>query len=430
MKLRPPKFAYMTAETLKNIIIRIKSFLPDFSSPVALYYNNEPFLHPDAASLLDVLHKHELKAFISSNLNPLIDYGPIVNSPALTLLIVSVSGFRQTVYERGHRGGNIERVLANLESIYQKKNNPACTVRIAFHRYNDNMEDEELMRDFAQKRGFDFYAYHGEVFLVEWMRDYIYDRGRPWLENKDITELVLPRLLPPDVYAQNLSYENLGDLPCYLQKESMFMDIYGNVHTCCMFNMDQTTCLGNILNENLNVIRQRKLANLLCRQCKQTGFYNAFGMKSYLRTFLTRADIQDYKAVNILFNKLDFILRAEKLDEQQKKNIPPAVIYGAGDKGRTIAHSLRGSGFTVKCFIDDNSAPQNSPDDGVPVYQPAQAAGMGLLNRAFIIASFVCSPELQASLNRKLGAWGNFKLNTLKDFIEQYVPESKGAVKR
>jgi hypothetical protein len=303
-------------------------------------------------------------------------------------------------------------------------------VRIAFHRYNDNMEDEELMRDFAQKRGFDFYAYHGKVLLVEWMRDYIYDRGRPWLENKDATELVLPRLLPPDVYAQNFSYENLGELPCDLQKESMFMDIYGTVHTCCMFNMDQTTCLGNILNESLNVIRQRNLANPLCRQCKQTGFYNAFSIKNYLRDFLARADIQDYKAVNILFNKLDFILRAEKLDEQQKKNIPPVVIYGAGDRGRTIGHLLRGSGFTVNCFIDDSNGLQNIPEAGSPVYQPARASGMGLLNRAVIIASFVCSPELQARLNRKLGDLGNFKLNTLKDFIEQYVPESKGAVKR
>ena len=124
---------------------------------VALFNWTEPLLHPAIHELIRVVRTRGIHCSISTNLNVLRD-------PALLMaagpdwLRVSVSGFTQDVYARGHAAGDIETVKRNMRRLAEAKARTAAStdLEVYYHKYVDNEADEAPMRAYAEALGYRF----------------------------------------------------------------------------------------------------------------------------------------------------------------------------------------------------------------------------------------------------------------------------------
>src|ERR1043166_7778035 len=94
---------------------------------------------------------------LSSNLNVLREPEALLAEHP-DYLRVSVSGFTQEIYARGHREGDIERVKHNMGRLAAARDAVQSNthIEVYYHRYADNAHELPLMQDFAASLGFPF----------------------------------------------------------------------------------------------------------------------------------------------------------------------------------------------------------------------------------------------------------------------------------
>ena len=83
---------------------------------VGLYNWTEPLLHPEIPALVRAIKSRGLVCSLSSNLNVLREPEALLAEHP-DYLRISISGFTQEIYARGHREGDIERVKHNMRRL-------------------------------------------------------------------------------------------------------------------------------------------------------------------------------------------------------------------------------------------------------------------------------------------------------------------------
>ncbi|HYG66943.1 MAG TPA: radical SAM protein, partial [Anaeromyxobacteraceae bacterium] len=102
---------------LERILDKLEAEAPSGARPrVHLFNWGEPLLHPELPELVRRVRRRGLSCRLSSNLVRPRDLDAVV-AAAPDWFRVSVSGFTQPVYGRTHRGGDVERVKANLLAL-------------------------------------------------------------------------------------------------------------------------------------------------------------------------------------------------------------------------------------------------------------------------------------------------------------------------
>jgi hypothetical protein len=105
---------------------------------------------------------------LSSNLNVLREPEALLAEHP-DYLRVSVSGFTQEIYARGHREGDIEQVKHNMQRLAAAHDAVRSNthVEVYYHRYADNPHELPLMAEFARSLGFHFASTLAYVTTVE-----------------------------------------------------------------------------------------------------------------------------------------------------------------------------------------------------------------------------------------------------------------------
>lgn len=135
-------------------------------SSVVLHYYNEPTLNAEIPNMIRYARSKGIPTFMSTNgsypekLIPFLQAG-------LDNLIVSTSGFTQSVHERSHKNTNIELIKGSTFAVISQHKQPHTTVRIGWHNYQYNMHERELMRHYAEDYGFIFTPYDTSLLDVE-----------------------------------------------------------------------------------------------------------------------------------------------------------------------------------------------------------------------------------------------------------------------
>jgi MoaA/NifB/PqqE/SkfB family radical SAM enzyme len=142
----------MTPETLGQILDKALREIPAIDG-VGFFNWTEPLLHPQIAALVNQVSRRGIRCWLSSSLNVLRDPDALLAAKPHEI-IVSVSGFNQDVYKRGHRGGDIEIVKQNMRRLSEAankslKHGSRTWLRLVYHRYVDNSDDERLMEDYV-----------------------------------------------------------------------------------------------------------------------------------------------------------------------------------------------------------------------------------------------------------------------------------------
>lgn len=156
----------MDAGLMEKILDKIAYENPN--AIVFLYGNSEPFLHPHLAECIASIKRRGLNAQLSTNLNYVHHLDETLAAKP-DMIIISLSGFTQEVYEKGHAGGRIDKVKANMRRIADANDRADHKINIAvnYHVYNDNQNEVELMKGFSLGLGLGFFTSIARAISME-----------------------------------------------------------------------------------------------------------------------------------------------------------------------------------------------------------------------------------------------------------------------
>jgi organic radical activating enzyme len=258
----------MTEDRLRQILVKAKS---EFTvSNVYLFNWTEPFLNPKLPALISLVRSFGLKCGISTNLNLLRDADSFVAADP-TWVRISVSGFNQEIYSRGHRNGRIERVKENMRLLSEARNRAIAKgmkprhYEVYYHKYIDNAPEEELMREYALSLGFRFDTVWALLMPVEKVLA-LADPGLAPIELTPEDHKLIDRLAIP--LGRILKSPTRGTVSsCSLQDDFMVLDVEAKVWLCCACSGNRTNAVGNYLDLPAPHLQEKKRAHSLCGPC-------------------------------------------------------------------------------------------------------------------------------------------------------------------
>lgn len=151
----------MNMAMLEQVLDKIKSENPNCI--LCPYGNGEPFLHPQLPECIQAIKRRGFRCELATNLHYTNRLDEVIASGP-DIIIISVSGFTQETFSKSHRGGDIERVKKNIQTISEVRNNiaPNLQVAVSYHMYNDNLHEVQLMDEYVKSLGL--------FFMVSWAR--------------------------------------------------------------------------------------------------------------------------------------------------------------------------------------------------------------------------------------------------------------------
>ncbi len=270
-----------------------------------LYNWGEPFLHRQIIKMIGYAHQKKMSTSISSNLNLL----PREGAEALVLsglddLIVSCDGLSQETYERYRVGGELEKLVANMDAISAAKkklgrSNP--NIEFQFLVFEHNEHEVERVHEFATQHG------ANTVRLEKPAIDLSLPDVRPAVnpayarpeyhklqvpdpvpvQNKDSAEILSNGAESRESDAGRsqdpVGSSQLSPIPCYWPWRVLTVSWNGEIDPCCYNN--QLGSFGNIFGQPLiDVINNEKFVyarrrivgkasdagydDVICKTCK------------------------------------------------------------------------------------------------------------------------------------------------------------------
>jgi MoaA/NifB/PqqE/SkfB family radical SAM enzyme len=252
---------------------------------VFLYGNSEPFLNPRLPECIAAVKARGLRCEMSTNLNYVQRLDETL-AAGLDYMIVSLSGFTQEVYVKGHAGGNIDKVKANMRLLGEAnaKLSKPVTISVNYHVYKDNGEELEPMRAFAAECGIGLFTSTARAISMENTIQYCREHdpeatpyevqdGQPdwnallppvsqqWRDTMD-------RLKIPPTEARKMYEKYPVRSVCPVGAGGIFTFIRhdGKIQMCSC-TADRRITIGDYLSTNVNEMIERRTNHPICQQC-------------------------------------------------------------------------------------------------------------------------------------------------------------------
>lgn len=415
-------FRYASLETCEKVFSKIVSFKQQHVD-LRLYKHSEPLLHPYIDVVLDLADKYNLNCSISSNLNVKKDWAKLLSHSSLKEFIISVSGYTQEVYERGHRGGRIDLVLKHLKEISIVNKDIKKKIDIRFLQYTDNSQDEKEFETFCRLYNFNLLPDPAYFWSTPWDMEKHLQGGytpknlvnleKPWL--KDGIKNVFPRTL----YAKDIFYAKVQGLErCSCRSElrgDINIDIDGNVHHgCCLALLTKDNVYKSIFNMSFEETMQLYTSLQLCRDCKSKGYHVQLGLIPHVEysSFMAGYDTtEDKPSIN---EKIRYALQAkEPFPALEGKKI---YVYGlVGGEG--VLDVLQLCKHEVTGIIEDNPSFAGMTTQDFQVTPLKELSKHALDGSVVIICFVVRSNEALKKLKEKIVQCGASEIYTVYEFF-------------
>lgn len=252
---------------------------------VFLYGNSEPFLHPRLPECIAAVKARGLRCELSTNLNHIQRVGEVLAAKP-DFMIISLSGFTQEVYVKGHAGGNIDKVKANMKVLgtFNQAANPKVKIAVNYHVYRDNEHELDQMRAFAAECGIELFTSAARAISMENAVQYCREKdpnatpyevqpGFPdwnailppvsaqWRETMD-------RLKIPPTEARAMYSEYPRQPVCPVGAGGMFSFIrHDGLIQLCACTADRRITLGNYLDLTPDQMIMKRTGHAFCKQC-------------------------------------------------------------------------------------------------------------------------------------------------------------------
>lgn len=275
----------MKMDLMEKILDKIKTENP--YAVVCCYVNSEPMLHPHIAECVASIKRRGFRCEFSSNLNHMQQLDQILAAKP-DLFTVSVSGFTQKIYERAHRGGDIETVKKNFKEVVEAnvRGGHGIHIGMSYHMYEYNLHEVQPMREFCEATG--------AQFLLSWARTICIENTVQALRKieKDETGRDVPfeigkggldlnTMLPPAKAEFIKDMEQLRFHPkkakkLYekwpVSKVCLIADVFTEIRwdgrvQLCAWTDDMRLTLGNYLEMTQEQISEARRNHPLCQEC-------------------------------------------------------------------------------------------------------------------------------------------------------------------
>jgi pyruvate-formate lyase-activating enzyme len=261
----------MSPDLLDAIVAKAKSEIE--IGGIGVFNWTEPLLHPRLYELIEVINNQGVPASISTNLNVRDSYDfERLLAVRPSWMRISLSGFSQAIYERGHAGGDIELVKRNLISLARARDKLAIeppAFQVFFHVYTYNIHEIEPMRLFCEALGFPFSTGYAQIFPVE----KIIQVSQGTVSAAD-QALLATLTLPLDKALAITS--RTGKSNCRLLDRVLAINVAGEVMLCCGSSMNAVNTIGPFLELSIDEIQARRSRHPLCGPCLALGIPDYF----------------------------------------------------------------------------------------------------------------------------------------------------------
>lgn len=342
------KIEFMDIKIFRSVVSKIYRICG--STYFFLHTWNEPLVHPQMIALMDILCEYNHTCYISSNLNLHFDWEKLLSHNSLKTFVLSISGCHQEVYARGHRGGNVELVLKNIEEIAKYVPKSSARVVMAFHKYKDNAFDGQILEEICAQSGIEFLPHEGTI-LQNHVENNVLAERVIWRDDKDVMENVYPRIFSEPFIFHNVS--GLEAVECNAQRYLLTIDHRGNLLTCCDPDVNTEITIGNFLELTEDEIFAKKLDFSFCKRCQKLGLHVQFPFASFMDKATSNKQI------------IDFLQKRLPHELYARKRI---YMFGVNQFSGLIAQLLRLQGYSVAGLIDEDPKKQNSTLHGFTVY--------------------------------------------------------------
>ena len=279
------KTGIMDADLMERILDKIQSENPN--AIVFTYGNSEPFLHPRLHECIASIKRRGLNAQLSTNCNFVHHVEELLNARP-DLIIISLSGWTQEVYERGHAGGNIEKVKANMRILAETNNlrplPERINISVNYHVYDYNEHELAPMREYATNLGLNLFTSFARAISMENTIQYCrahdpeatpfeVEPGRPdWNTafppvGEIYTKAMATLRIPPTE-----AREMYKDIPmaevCPVGAGMLFTFIrHDGLCQMCACSADRRITLGNYLDLTPEQMIEKRTGHSVCKMC-------------------------------------------------------------------------------------------------------------------------------------------------------------------
>lgn len=230
----------------------------------------------------------------------------------LTHLRVSVSGFTNDIYKRGHKLGDIDVVKRNMTKISEARTAAGASTLFEchFHRYRYNRAELVEMEAFATALGFEFTSAAAVFGTVEQTIGMHNDEDCINEEQKKyLSTLSLPHKAAIDLTSQ------VPATSCSLLDNILTIDVKGNVGLCCMTFLGSQFEFGNFVGTPIEDLLAIRGSQDICGECMKVnvplyqsgnpwfGVLETFGFPTAPRV-LTDRNGGCVKSISLLDNNL------------------------------------------------------------------------------------------------------------------------------
>lgn len=271
-----PSTSYMELFTLSSILQKLK--LEVDIQKLFLFGYNEPLIHPRFEEYVKVCNSHRLKPCISSNFSVPLTKIIEMSKWELDEVRISCSGFTQGVYEKGHKGGDIERVKTNIAAFMGLKK-ASVKAHVFWHDYKHNQEEKDMMKQFCEFYKIRFMSVEAQFLGQEYIIPAFANRGATY-ENMETQGM----LLTPLPVAAKRCYKQ-RKTSCRLIDEQLYINHRGQVIPCCAFYDNEKFEIGDFLSMSLYDLECAKSSAAICKSCTEVGAH-LYAMQEWKR--LTR----------------------------------------------------------------------------------------------------------------------------------------------
>lgn len=265
-------------------------------SSVGLFNWTEPLLNPRTPELIEIVRSYGLSCSISSNLNQLRDPERLLSS-GLDWLRVSLSGFHQENYVKGHKGGDIEKVKANMRRLAEARDATGAStdIEVFYHKYLDNVPDEALMKAYAEELGFRFVSAWAYLMPVEKMLT-VGGKTEMGATLTDGDRALIDRLALAPEKALEITRKT-HTTTCNLY-DFLTIDVRGDLYLCCASSGAPKNKLGSYLKMGIDEIREKQRTHNLCGPCMELGLPTLYGHSDERFDAIGESELKKYQAEN------------------------------------------------------------------------------------------------------------------------------------
>jgi MoaA/NifB/PqqE/SkfB family radical SAM enzyme len=271
----------MDWDLMQRCLDKIQTENPE--ATILLYGNSEPFLHPKLPECIAAVKERGFRCEMSSNLNYVHRLDEAL-AAGPDFFIISLSGFTQEVYVKGHQGGSIEKVKVNMRLVGEANKAHNVLIRVNYHLYNDNEHELPLMENYAAECGLGFFVSKARAISMENAIQYCREKdpdSKPYAVQHD--RVNWNHLLPPATQQWRDTMDRLfippdqaremyADYPrhgvCPVGAGSMFSFIRhdGKIQLCAC-TADRRITLGNYLEMTPEQMIEERTGHSICQQC-------------------------------------------------------------------------------------------------------------------------------------------------------------------